>query len=58
MTHLAMDLDLQKQPKLEDVRNKGKTKQKVFVHKNRASLQLLILYEMLKDRCEAIKVIG
>ena len=33
------------------------TRQKVFVHKNRVSLQLLILYEMLKERCEEVNVI-
>ena len=26
----------------------------VFVHKNRVSIQLAILYEMLKDQCEEV----
>ena len=29
-------------------------RQMVFVHKNRASLQLGILYEILKDQCEEV----
>ena len=34
------------------------TIQKVIVHKNRASLQLAILYEMLKDQCEEVNTEG
>ena len=37
---------------------KKKTRQKVFVHKNKVSLQFVILYEMFKNRCEQVNVIG
>ena len=34
------------------------TRQKVFVHKNRVSLQVAILYEMIKDLCEQVNKEG
>ena len=38
--------------------NESITEQMVFVHNNRASLQLAILYEMLKDQCEEVNKEG
>ena len=37
---------------------KSQTRQNIFVHKNKASYSLEVLYKMLTDQCEEVNVIG